>query len=187
KFSDSRFDMQLRPLGQAGIEIAPIAFGAGPVSQLLVGEERSRQCATIERAVELGVRWFDTAATYGEGRSEESLGLALETLGLQHQVRIATKVRIMPSDLGRIREVALASVATSLRRLRTERITLLQVHNSITAQAGDEPTSLSPAHMLSPGGLLEVLDELRREGLVEHLGLTGIGQPAALCEVISSG
>jgi len=179
--------MQLRPLGLTGVEVAPIAFGAGPVSQLLVGDERTQQCATIQRAVELGVKWFDTAATYGEGRSEESLGLALETLGLQDQVRIATKVRIMPHDLGRIRESARCSVAESLRRLKIERITLLQVHNSITAQAGDEPTSLSPGHVLAPGGLLETLDELRREGIVEHLGLTGIGQPAALCEVIASG
>ncbi len=179
--------MHLRSLGQTGIEIAPIAFGAGPVSQLLIGDERTQQCATIQRAVELGVKWFDTAATYGEGRSEESLGLALRTLGLQEQVQIATKVRIMPHDLGRIREVARASVAASLQRLRIDKITLLQVHNSITARTGDEPTSLSPSQVLSPGGLLEALDELRREGLVEHLGLTGIGQPAALCEVIASG
>jgi len=179
--------MQLRSLGQTGIKVAPIAFGAGPVSQLLVGDEATQQCATIQRAVELGVNWFDTAATYGEGRSEQSLGLALQTLGLQEQVRIATKVRIMPPDLKRMREVARASVAASLHRLRIDRIALLQVHNSITAQAGDEPTSLSPACVLSPGGLLETLDELRREGLVEHLGLTGIGQPAALCEVIASG
>lgn len=179
--------MHLRPLGSTGIHVAPIAFGAGPISQLLVGDERSQQCATIDKAIELGVRWFDTAATYGEGRSEENLGRSLETLAAQDKVQIATKVRIMPPDLGRIGAVARASVAASLHRLRLERITLLQVHNSITATAGDEPTSLSPAHILAPGGLLETLDDLRREGLVEHLGLTGIGQPAALREVIDSG
>jgi aryl-alcohol dehydrogenase-like predicted oxidoreductase len=179
--------MELRTLGKTGIQLLPVAFGAGPVSQLLVQQERSQQRATIEKAVELGVRWFDTAATYGNGGSEESLGLAFEALGIADQVCIATKVRIMPSDLHQIAEVARASVASSLRRLRVERISLLQVHNSITAVAGDEPTSLSPAHVLAPGGLLETFDELRREGFVEHFGLTGLGQPAALREVIDSG
>jgi aryl-alcohol dehydrogenase-like predicted oxidoreductase len=178
--------MLTRPLGSTGLSIAPISFGAGPVSQLLVGEQRQSQLATIARAVELGVRWFDTAATYGEGRSEENLGRALAELGMQDKVDVATKVRIMPDELGRIGEVARASVAASLQRLRCERVTLLQVHNSITAEAGAQPTSLTPGHLLASGGLLEVMDQMRSEGLVEHLGLTGLGEAAALKEVIES-
>jgi aryl-alcohol dehydrogenase-like predicted oxidoreductase len=179
--------MLKRPLGSTGLSVAPISFGAGPVSQLLVGQHRKSQLETIARAVELGVNWFDTAATYGDGQSEENLGQTLEELGLRDEVHLATKVRIMPEQLDRIGEVARASVAASLRRLRRERVTLLQVHNSITAVAGAEPTSLTPAHVLGPGGLLETMDQLRREGLVEHLGLTGLGEPAALCEVMASG
>jgi aryl-alcohol dehydrogenase-like predicted oxidoreductase len=179
--------MLKRPLGSTGLTIAPISFGAGPVSQLLVGEDRKSQLATVARAVELGVTWFDTAATYGDGQSEANLGQTLAELGLRDEVQVATKVRIMPDQLDRIGDVARASVAASLRRLRRERVTLLQVHNSITAVAGAEPTSLTPAHVLAPGGLLETMDDLRREGLVEHLGLTGLGEPAAVREVIASG
>jgi aryl-alcohol dehydrogenase-like predicted oxidoreductase len=179
--------MLTRPLGSTGISIAPISFGAGPVSQLLVGNHRQTQLETIACAVELGVNWFDTAATYGEGRSEENLGQALAELGLHDSVHVATKVRIMPDELGRIADVARASVAASLQRLRRERVTLLQVHNSITAVAGAQPTSLTPAHLLASGGLLETMDKLRQEGCVEHLGLTGLGEPAALEEVIRTG
>jgi D-threo-aldose 1-dehydrogenase len=64
---------------------------------------------------------------------------------------------------------------------------LLQLHNSLTARRGDEPTSLTPADVLAPGGVADAFDELRSEGLVQCIGLTGIGQPAALAEVVNSG
>jgi aryl-alcohol dehydrogenase-like predicted oxidoreductase len=179
--------MEYRPLGSTDIAVSVVAFGAGPVSQLLVGDCVDDQRHTIRRAVELGVNWFDTAATYGDGRSEENLGRCLAELGLQAQVHVATKVRVMPDELDNIAAVARRSLLASLKRLRLPRVTLLQVHNSITACAGDEPTSITPAHVLGPGGLLEEMERLKSEGLVEHLGLTGLGQPAALVEVIESG
>ncbi len=179
--------MLKRPLGSTGISVAPISFGGGPVSQLLVGQQRRTQCETVARAVELGVNWFDTAATYGDGSSEENLGQTIKDVGVQDQIQIATKVRIMPDQLDNIVAAARASVESSLRRLRCQRVTLLQVHNSITAVAGAQPTSLTPAHLLSAGGLLEAMEDMQRAGLVEHLGLTGLGEPAALNEVISSG
>ena len=179
--------MQYRPLGSTGINVSVIAFGAGPVSQLLTGDQADVQRATVEAAVTAGVNWFDTAAAYGEGRSEKNLGRTLAELGVADHVHVATKVRITPDQVNAIAITARDSVLASLRRLRLERVTLLQVHNSITAVAGAEPTSLTPARVLSPGGLLDEMKKLQREGLVEHLGLTGLGEPAALGEVIDSG
>jgi aryl-alcohol dehydrogenase-like predicted oxidoreductase len=179
--------MDLRSLGSTGLRVAPIAFGAGPISQLLVDGERKAQQATIARAVELGIDWFDTAATYGAGASEESLGEALTVLGFKDQVRIATKVRIQPEQVAHLNDAVRESLVASLRRLRIERVTLLQIHNAITATAGAQPTSLTPSHVLAPGGLLEAMEQLRTEGVVEHLGLTGLGESAALAEAIASG
>jgi aryl-alcohol dehydrogenase-like predicted oxidoreductase len=179
--------MSDRLLGSTGLRIGPVAFGAGPISQLLVGGQSDVQLETVRCAVERGVDWFDTAATYGGGESEINLGRALEELGLQSQVRVATKVRIMPEELGDIAGAARRSIEGSLRRLCLPRVTLLQVHNSITHRAGAEPTSITPAHVLGPGGLLEQMDAMRRQGLIEHLGLTGLGEPSALREVIASG
>lgn len=179
--------MEHRTLGSTQIPVSAVAFGAGPVSQLLTGEHRDVQRETIARAVELGVNWFDTAATYGAGRSEENLGRSLAELGLQSRVHVATKIRIMPEMLDDVAGAARRSLAASLERLRLERVTLVQIHNSITACAGAQPTSLTPAHVLAPGGLLEEMERLRGEGLVAHLGLTGLGEPAALREMIASG
>ncbi len=179
--------MRFHALGSTGIRVSRLAFGAGPVSQLLTGDDAALQRETIAAAVEAGVNWFDTAATYGAGQSEEHLGRTLAELNLAERVHVATKVRVMPEQLDDIRRTVRQSVEQSLLRLRVERVTLLQIHNSITAVAGAEPTSLSPQHVLGSGGLLEEMSRLKREGLVEHLGLTGLGEPAALCEVIDSG
>jgi aryl-alcohol dehydrogenase-like predicted oxidoreductase len=179
--------MKYRTLGSTGLRVSAVAFGAGPVSQLLVGGQREQQRATIARALELGINWFDTAATYGNGASETNLGAVLRELQASKHVMLASKVRIMPDDLPAIREAVERSVAGSLQRLGVERLALLQIHNAITRQAGSLPTSLSPAHVLAPGGLLEAMHDVQRRGLVEHLGLTGLGETAALDEVISSG
>ncbi|HUQ69256.1 MAG TPA: aldo/keto reductase, partial [Planctomycetaceae bacterium] len=89
--------------------------------------------------------------------------------------------------LSDIRGAVHRSFEGSLARLRLPRVTLLQLHNSITARRGDEPTSITPHDVLKPGGIADAFDELRAEGLVSHLGLTGIGQPDALRASVVSG
>jgi L-galactose dehydrogenase/L-glyceraldehyde 3-phosphate reductase len=179
--------MRYHTLGSTGLRVSALAFGAGPVSQLLTGDRADLQRETVAAAVAAGVNWFDTAATYGAGQSEENLGRTLAELKLADRVHVATKVRVMPEQLDRMAQCVRESVHGSLRRLRLGRVTLLQVHNSITAVAGAEPTSLTPEIVLGPDGMLEEMLRLKREGLVEHLGLTGLGEPAALRQVIDSG
>lgn len=178
----------LRPLGASGVRISELAFGAGPVSGLMTAPDgAAQQLATIRRALEAGINWFDTAASYGAGRSETSLGAALADLRAGDAVHIATKVRLAPEQLDGIKSAVKASARESLLRLKRERITLLQLHNAITHRRGDAPTSLTPADVLGPGGVLEALEELRAEGVTAHLGLTGLGDLASLREVLGAG
>lgn len=179
--------MQYRLLGKTGIEISALSFGAGPISTLMVGRDANRQLAAVEHALRIGINWFDTAATYGDGQSERNLGRVLEELGAGTQVHVATKVRLMPEDLHDIHGAIWRSFEGSLKRLRLPRITLLQLHNSITPNRGDEPTSVTPHDVLGPRGIADVMNELRSDGLVTHLGLTGIGHAEALREVVLSG
>lgn len=177
-----------RPLGRTGIDVSTVSFGAGPVSALMTSpEKRDEQRRVIERAIELGINWFDTAATYGEGRSEESLGRVLDELQLAGQVHVATKVRIPPQQTQDLRGYVLWSLEESLKRLRLPRISLLQIHNSITTNRNDLPTSLAPQDILATGGVLDGMLELQNSGLVEHLGMTGLGDATALIEVLKSG
>jgi L-galactose dehydrogenase/L-glyceraldehyde 3-phosphate reductase len=179
--------MHYRPLGSTGLNVSAIAFGAGPVPATMTSDDPSKQVAVVARAIDRGINWFDTAAGYGQGKSEGALGRALRELGAGERVHVATKVRLGEYQLSDISGAVRRSVEQSLSRLGLGRITLLQLHNSVTAGRGDEPTSLTPADVLGSGGVRDAMEKLKAEGIVAHVGLTGIGQPAALKEVIHSG
>jgi len=179
--------MRFRLLGKTGISVSAVSFGAGPVSGLLTSTDRQRQQAVVSRAVAAGVNWFDTAATYGDGQSEASLGEALAELATDHPVHLATKVRVRLTTETDLRPLVVDSVKASLTRLRRSSVTLLQVHNSITTRRNDQPTSITPEDLLGPRGLLAGMEEVRAAGWVEHFGLTGIGDASALTTVLESG
>jgi aryl-alcohol dehydrogenase-like predicted oxidoreductase len=179
--------LNCRPLGSTGIRVSEISFGCGPVSGLMTGGDRELQRRTIRHALEAGINWFDTAATYGNGQSETNLGAVLRELGAGNTVHVATKIRLMAQHFSDIKESVKASVITSLKRLGLSRITLIQLHNSITSNRGDQPTSITPRDVLGQGGVLEAFEDLRAEGLVAHVGLTGLGEHSALLEVIRAG
>lgn len=178
--------MRYRRLGSTGLVISEIAFGAGPIAGLMTEADTAKQAAVVSKAVDCGIDWFDTAATYGAGQSEINLGHALRQAKAMERVRVATKVRLLPEHLGDISGHVNASVHTSLERLGLQRITLLQLHNSTTRNRGDEPTSLTPHDVIGAGGVLDAFRRVRDEGLVEHFGLTAIGQAGPLHEVVAS-
>ena len=180
--------MQYQELGSTGIRVSKVAFGAGPISGLMVGDALQQQQKTVQRAIELGINWFDTAATYGGGQSETSLGTALRSTGAAAaKVHVATKVRLAAEQLTDIRRGILESFTGSLERLGRERVTLLQLHNSVTRSRGDLPTSLTTDDVLGQRGVLETFEKLRSQGLVDHFGFTGLGDMYSLDKLITEG
>jgi aryl-alcohol dehydrogenase-like predicted oxidoreductase len=177
--------MHYRTLGRTGIRVSTLAFGAGPVSGLMTGDDHELQIAVLQRAVDSGINWIDTAPGYGQGKSETSIGRALKQIKAGETIHVATKVRLATNDLANIENAVRRSVDESLARLGVSSITLLQLHNGITARRDDEPFSITPADILTD--VLDTLNKLRDDGLVRHIGLTGTGQPAAMREVVRSG
>jgi aryl-alcohol dehydrogenase-like predicted oxidoreductase len=166
------------------VAVSVVSFGAGPVSGLMTGSDFAAQLATVAAALGAGVNWFDTAAGYGAGTSEANLGRVLAELRPEG-VHVATKVRIPQKLRGSVGAFVRSSVAESLQRLQLSHVTLLQLHNGLTLQRNAEPASVTPDEAL--GEVLTAFQQLRRDGLVRHLGLTGTGEPAALRVVIRSG
>src|SRR5437667_4800909 len=136
--------MQYRELGKTGIKVSAIGFGAwaigGPseASGTPLGWGRTsddESLAAIRRARDLGVNFFDTADSYGFGRSESLLGIVLSRK--RSDVVIATKV-------GNVRDAGAAlkkdfskqhifqAIDGSLRRPRTDYVDLYQAHNPTT-------------------------------------------------------
>jgi len=178
--------VRYRPLGMTGIRVSELSFGAGPVSGLMTGDSQESQKQVVERAITAGINWFDTAASYGAGRSEDSLGLALSSIRTDQQLHVATKVRLLLDGERDLRPMVTKSLGESLRRLRLPRVTVLQIHNSITRCRGDEPTSITADDVLGPHGILAAMEDLRADGLVDHFGLTGIGDADCLEILIKS-
>jgi len=179
--------MQYRTLGRTGLRVSVIALGAGPVSGLMTGSDGDRQAAVVQRSLAAGINWIDTAAGYGQGQSEASLGCALHELNAHSQVHIATKVRISAAGCANPADEVRRSLEGSLQRLQADKVTLLQLHNAITAERGSEAASITPDDVLRSGGVLDAFEQLRTEGLIDCIGLTGTGQPEALLAVLGSG
>ena len=108
--------MQYRKLGKTGIEVSALGFGCGSVGGLLVRGEPKERIATVARAIELGITYFDTAPLYGNGTSETNLGIALKELGAD--VRIGTKVELSASALENVEQAVTESVTFDGRKIR---------------------------------------------------------------------
>src|SRR3954454_20306384 len=101
--------MQLRVFGRTGMQLSVLGFGCGAVGGLMVRGDPADQERTIGRAIAAGVNYFDTAAQYGDGASEENLGRVLRKLN-PSDVVVGTKVRVPPTQFGRIAQAVTQSL-----------------------------------------------------------------------------
>lgn len=174
--------MQLRNFGRTGMRLSVLGFGCGAVGGFMVRGDPAEQERTIARAVEAGVNYFDTAVQYGDGESEKNLGRVLQRLK-PAGVAVGTKVRLPPADFGRIADTVTASLEGSLARLRLDQVDIFHLHNPVTLQGGG--TSLSVTQVLDE--VVPAFERLRQHGKIRFLGLTAVGDTAALHQVIDAG
>lgn len=162
--------MDYRALGHTGLKPSVIGLGTWVIGGWLWGGAEDRESlATIRRAIELGVNLVDTAPIYGHGRSEELVGRALAESGRRDAIIVATKVGLnwnrektkvwRDSSPARLR----FEVEESLRRLRTDRIDLYQVHWPDSTVPFEEP--------------METLVGLQRQGKIRFIGVSNFNAP----------
>jgi hypothetical protein len=138
-------------LGRTGIEVARIGFGGIPIQRLAV-EESDR---VLERALDLGINFFDTARIYTD--SEAKLG---RVLSRRRQAAVIASKTFSRDAAGAERDLH-----ASLKDLRCGEIDLYQLHN--VASESDL------AKVIGPGGALSALDRAQRDGKVRHIGISG--------------
>ena len=153
-------------LGHTGLEITRVGFGAWAIGgggwEFGWGpQEDDESIAAINRALELGVNWIDTAAAYGFGHSEEMVGRALQ--GVSERPYVFTKASLLEGPGRRVvhslkRDSILREAHASLERLGIDAIDLYQLHWPIPDQDIEEGWS--------------ALAELREQGLVRHIGVS---------------
>jgi len=170
-----------RPLGSTGIEVSELGFGCGSVGGLMTRGEPAEQRQAVARALDAGITYFDTAPSYGDGRSEESLGRALTDLGAWGRVVVGTKVNVSPAAVSDAATAVKTSLRQSIKRLGRDHVDLLQLHSRI---GGGGDRGLSSADVA--GAVAEAMRAAVSEGLVRHVGITGLGETAAVLEVVRS-
>ncbi len=173
--------MQLRTFGRTGLELSVLGFGCGAVGGLMVRGDPADQERTVARALAAGVNYFDTAVQYGDGESEKNLGRVLERLKPARAI-VGTKVRIPPDAYGRITEAVTASLEASLARLRLDHVDIFHLHNPITEAGGG--ATLSASQVLDE--VVPAFQRLRTQGKTRFLGITAVGDTAALHKVIDA-
>lgn len=178
--------MEYRPLGTTGLNVSTLGFGCGAIGGLLVRGSYPDMRATVARAIELGVTYFDTASLYGNGQSEANLGAVLRELGEAEggRVIVGTKVRLGADAEGRIAAAVTESVEGSLRRLGREQVDLIQFHNRMDQQSRPAEDHWSVDDLLAVTGTFQTL---QKQGKVRFWGFTGLGEPAAILEAIGTG
>jgi 1-deoxyxylulose-5-phosphate synthase len=129
--------MNYRKLGRTGLDVSPICLGCMTYGVPERGshpwtlpEDQSRPF--IQRALELGINFFDTSNSYSDGTSEEIVGRALRDMARRDEVVVATKVffpwRAGPNGGGLSRKAIMSAIDASLGRLGMEYVDVYQIH-----------------------------------------------------------
>ncbi len=173
--------MDVWQLGRTGIKATVLSYGCGAVGGLMTKGAPADQERAVQRALAMGITYFDTASQYGMGASETNLGRILAKL--KPKITVATKVRLSEAEYGNIGPAIRASLEASLARLGLASVDIFYLHNRIVAKtAGD---GLSAEAVL--GEVLPTFQALKAEGKIRHLGITALGETAALHRVVGSG
>ena len=150
--------LPLRRLGRTGFQVTAVGLGgAGLNGGYGRTNDDETAVACVRRSIDLGVNYVDTSPLYGE--SERRIGLALEG-SYRDRVILATKTGTGYGAHDYSGDHTRRSVENSLKRLKTDRIDLMQIH---------DPDDLDPA--LAPGGALDVLIEMKEQGVIGGIGL----------------
>jgi aryl-alcohol dehydrogenase-like predicted oxidoreductase len=172
--------VEYRQVGNTELRVSEIGFGCGGNAGLMVRGSPEEQRRVVTRAIELGINYFDNAPDYGNGVAEENLGRVLKELKLRPV--ITSKVEVRQADLGDIAGHVVRSTEESLQRLGVDYLDILQIHNgpapSPPQLEGRAYTQLWIEDYLRPGGALEGLQRVLRDGKTRYLGFICRGNDA---------
>jgi uncharacterized protein len=160
--SASTARLPVRTLGRTGLKVPILGFGSG--SRFLMYEQEEKALEALNRAIDVGIIYIDTAQSYGDGKSEERIGKVMASR--RKEVILATKIP------GRTAEEGRRQIELSLKHLQTDRLDVLHIH------ALKDSKDLAAIEV--KGGVLEALYEARDQKITRAIGITCHAAPAVL-------
>ena len=158
--------MPMRNLGKTGYRVGILSLG-GQATLEIPGKE-AESVAIINRAIDLGVNYIDSAAGYGNGASEKHIGLVLKTR--RQEVFVTSKT------VDRTYDGSMRLIDRTLTNMQTDHLDLWQIHNLQTRQQLDQ--------IFAPEGAMKALQRARDQGMATFLGVTGHYEPEVLIEAL---
>ena len=155
-----------RTLGRTGAKVSILAFGCG--SRFLMYKDEDSAQAILNRAIDLGITYLDTAYAYGDGESENRVGKVMATR--RKEVWLATKIP------DRTRDGFLRRLEGSLRRLETDHVDLVHIHS-----LGHDDDL---AKIEAPDGALKGLMEAREQKMARFAGMTSHTDGSVMAKAI---
>jgi aryl-alcohol dehydrogenase-like predicted oxidoreductase len=154
-----RGDMIYRQFGRTGEQISAIGLGGFHIG---IPDDEQEGIRLIRRAIDSGITFMDNCWDYHDGGSEIRMGKALRD-GYRDKAFLMTKFD------GRTKSAAAKQIDESLKRLQTDRIDLMQVHEVIRVE--------DPDRVFRDGGAMEALRDAKKAGKVRFIGFTGHKDP----------
>ncbi|HEY0791961.1 MAG TPA: aldo/keto reductase [Chthoniobacterales bacterium] len=156
-----RGEMLYRTLGRTGERVSAIGLGGSHLAKPAVPEAETIRL--IHEAIDRGITFMDNSWDYNEGQSEMRMGQALSQGGYRDKVFLMTKID------GRTKEEAARQIDTSLERLKTDHIDLLQHHEVLRFD--------DPDRIFAEGGSMEAFLAAKKAGKIRYIGFTGHKDP----------
>lgn len=158
--------MPTRSFGKTGYKVGVLSLGGQATLEIKGREEESEKI--INRAIDLGINYIDTAASYGGGVSQLNIGRVMKTR--RGEVWLSTKTH------DRTYDGSMRLLEESLKNLQTDHLDLWQLHN---VQRQDQVDQIFAAD-----GAIKALEKAKSEGIVRNVGITGHFEPLVLLEAI---
>ncbi|PIN04509.1 putative oxidoreductase [Handroanthus impetiginosus] len=157
--------LELRPLGNTGLKVSCVGFGASPLGKVFGEVSESDAIAAVRQAFSLGINFFDTSPYYGRTLSEKMLGKALKALGVpRNEYIVSTKCgRYSTDGFDFSAEGVTRSIDESLERLQLDYVDILHCHDIEFGSLDQIVNETIPA-----------LLKLKEAGKVKFIGITGL-------------
>ena len=158
--------MPTRSLGKTGYKVGVLSLGGQAALEMKGREAESEKI--INYAIDAGINYIDTAASYGQGVSQLNIGRVMKTR--RKEVWLSTKTH------DRTYDGSMRLLEESLKNLQTDHLDTWQLHN---VQRQDQVDQI-----FASGGAIKAMEKAKAEGIVRNLGITGHYEPLVLLEAI---
>ncbi|MBE7212805.1 MAG: aldo/keto reductase, partial [Gluconacetobacter diazotrophicus] len=166
---EQRGEMLYRPFGRTGEMISAIGMGGFHLGKNAVSDDEAVRL--IHQGIDRGITFMDNCWDYNKGRSELRMGVALDQNGYRNRVFLMSKMD------GRTKQEAADQIDASLKRLRTDRIDLVQHHEILRYD--------DPDRVFAEGGAMEAFLDAKAAGKLRYIGFTGHKDPRIHAQMLA--